>query len=760
MRRRLLPVLACTAALAAVPAHAQAPERAGVTAAVNPDARGTPPALPTRTLEIGLDMVRDELVETGPAGQAQLLFLDGSSLTVAADSSLTIDEFAYDPTASTGSLAMSVAKGTLRFVGGRISKGEAVEIETPTAVIGIRGGVALLAVDAATGTTNATLVFGDQLSVQSKAGGGRVNITRPGYTTTVAPQQEQPSPPAKATTAQLTGMLGQLEGRGDATGGTATPPSDTQVAAAPVAQTNQSFATAPAASGPAPQPAAAAPQAATESTQDSGPAVTPEEVAAASDALLPRFATYALANAPSFGAAVPFVRAGAGGNLAQRSISPLFAVAPAGDPRAAENFSTRFFQVSLASQEGTRQSSLLNLAIGIYSPGNDAIFASFVGTSRSGANVANTSTFIRGNMTGGGAFVADEGFYPDGFNLVPRPGFPTFDGTGNYTFNVAATRTSLAATAPHPRSDRTISGYATSVSDTFTRGSVNAGGAAQVIGSGIDPNNFSITTAADSSRIGASMALSTQRTLFGSAPAIGDLQLRFGAQPGQFNSPLTAFFDDRLFAARESYNDTTGAELSTVNGRPAFGGRYLVTAEAAPVPVAAPAGVGPCECAFVQWGWWGGDTFFRTPANVTETFDRTHLGTWVAGSLMAASDMPNTGTASFAGHAVGTIVNNAGTRSVAVGGFGANYNFGSRSGTATISDFGGGTYNFIVGSGNGRDVAGTLSSAGGTPIALQGSLNGSFFGNAANPAAEIGGQFTLHNGTSPGGAAGVFLGAR
>ena len=142
--RRLVGPLAASLLLTASPL-ALAQERVGAAAAVNPDTNGTPPGAATRQLVIGQDVVHNERIATGPSGQTQILFLDQSSLTVSANADLTIDDFVFDPSTSTGKLAMSTTKGILRYVGGALSKNpNAVSMVTPSGTLGIRGGVFLL----------------------------------------------------------------------------------------------------------------------------------------------------------------------------------------------------------------------------------------------------------------------------------------------------------------------------------------------------------------------------------------------------------------------------------------------------------------------------------------------------------------------------------------------------------------------------------------------------------------------------------------
>ena len=69
----------------------------GVTGAVNPNASGTPPGTTVRALGMGSDVVFNERIATEATGQADILFVDRSALTVGPNSDLVIDEFVYSP---------------------------------------------------------------------------------------------------------------------------------------------------------------------------------------------------------------------------------------------------------------------------------------------------------------------------------------------------------------------------------------------------------------------------------------------------------------------------------------------------------------------------------------------------------------------------------------------------------------------------------------------------------------------------------------
>jgi hypothetical protein len=231
---RSLPILA--AALVLTGGAALAQDRVGVTSAVNPNATGTPPGQPTRTLVLGTDVVFNERITTEAAGQTELLFLDRSSFSIGPNSEIVIDQFVYDPAAGTGKLAASAAKGVFRFVGGALSKNpDGVTIRTPTATIGLRGGICVLSV-AANGATSATFVYGREMQVT--AGGVTTRATRPNSVITVAGAGQTPSPPSLAASGATGAALALLDGRPGASGGTSTPPTAQQLDRSSYPQTN------------------------------------------------------------------------------------------------------------------------------------------------------------------------------------------------------------------------------------------------------------------------------------------------------------------------------------------------------------------------------------------------------------------------------------------------------------------------------------------------------------------------------------------
>ncbi len=119
-------------------AQAQAFGRVG---AVNQEATGTPPGGAPQLLTVGTSIVAREHVRTSASGSTQIQFPDQSAINLGANCDLVIDQFVYDPGARSGALVATASRGALRFIGGNISHNAGATIRTPSASLGIRGGM-------------------------------------------------------------------------------------------------------------------------------------------------------------------------------------------------------------------------------------------------------------------------------------------------------------------------------------------------------------------------------------------------------------------------------------------------------------------------------------------------------------------------------------------------------------------------------------------------------------------------------------------
>ena len=131
-----------------------------------------------------------------------------------------------------------------------------------------------------------------------------------------------------------------------------------------------------------------------------------------------------------------------------------------------------------------------------------------------------------------------------------------------------------------------------------------------------------------------------------------------------------------------------------------------------------------------------------TALNQGDRFDTFHLGTWVAGNVTNSADLPFSGSASYAGHAVGNVIND-GARYLAAGDFGMNVNFADRAATATISNFDGRNFSASLSEStvaNGNLFTGTFTGDG------SGTLNTSIVAGPDNNHQGVIGNFNAVNG--------------
>ena len=168
-------ILALAIALGAAPTVSFANTQIGSVAAVNRDIEGTPPGQGARSLILGDRLIENERLVSSPIGSGQMLFLDQTSLTVSPNSEIVLDKYVYDPATEAGQIGLTVARGVLRMVGGRITKTNDALINAPGATIGIRGGIGLVVVGE-DGETQIMHVAGEYTKVT--AGGETLTMSR------------------------------------------------------------------------------------------------------------------------------------------------------------------------------------------------------------------------------------------------------------------------------------------------------------------------------------------------------------------------------------------------------------------------------------------------------------------------------------------------------------------------------------------------------------------------------------------------------
>lgn len=176
-----------------------------------------------QVLHVGSDVSPGQRLQTSEGSPLHILFLDQSALTLGPDSELTIDEFTYDAGTRQGKIRLGLTKGSMRIVGGYISKHNAVAITTPSTTIEVLGGISLVSIDG--NLTHSTFLFGQQMRVSTEQ--GSQVVIRPGFTVSSS-LQALPSEPERVTSPQLSTLLSRIEhssARPDARNVPLTPPS-------------------------------------------------------------------------------------------------------------------------------------------------------------------------------------------------------------------------------------------------------------------------------------------------------------------------------------------------------------------------------------------------------------------------------------------------------------------------------------------------------------------------------------------------------
>ena len=505
------------------------------------------------------------------------------------------------------------------------------------------------------------------------------------------------------------------------------------------------------------------------------------------------FATHVLTALGDTGR-LPFANSAIGNNLALKAaatVSPLYSVysPQMGNPvggSATGNQTAAAMQSTVAiSGQGAAQKSYMGVFIGDYfrDYNNNTIFNSggFAGTYRTnstdpiGRQTSSESTFD----TGGGNSI----YGPNANTMIytndsartdtAASGGVTTSGTttrtpqasldqpytnlagSDYSTTTMATKTATPSTLGQKRTNlNTTNGFVGGMVEGRTSGGTIS---SRTIGgdtAGAGSFNFvQLSTSATNNRASATINISQWDGTNTSANfTLG------GSAGGRFST--SAFVDDNTYALRDrSQANFPGSVTTNVtkNGVTSGGNdvssrTVMVSYGAAPVAnFFASAGVTPCTCDFMTWGWWGGDVVYSNNSVYNPGGrDRINLATYVAGTMTTVADLNAlTGTATYTGHMVGNVQNGTAAY-VAAGTYNNQWNYGSRSGVATLT-FDGATFG---GGGTPNTFNPTGTAAIGTPTPLASTsgrtatLNGAFFSSPTTPAKGQGGSFAVNGGAA------------
>jgi hypothetical protein len=100
--------------------------------------------------KIGDAVFEADTLRTGADGRLGVTMKDETRISLAPNSEVRLDRFLYAPSESRLAFALRIVRGLTAYVSGRIAKlaPDAVRLETPTAIVGVRGTRLVIRVDA------------------------------------------------------------------------------------------------------------------------------------------------------------------------------------------------------------------------------------------------------------------------------------------------------------------------------------------------------------------------------------------------------------------------------------------------------------------------------------------------------------------------------------------------------------------------------------------------------------------------------------
>ncbi len=99
--------------------------------------------------QIGQSVFQNDVLETGKDGALGVTFKDNTRVSLGPNSHLSLTKFSFNPKEKEYSFFSEIARGTLVYISGMMSKlsPESVSVKTPAATIGIRGTRFLIRID-------------------------------------------------------------------------------------------------------------------------------------------------------------------------------------------------------------------------------------------------------------------------------------------------------------------------------------------------------------------------------------------------------------------------------------------------------------------------------------------------------------------------------------------------------------------------------------------------------------------------------------
>jgi hypothetical protein len=101
------------------------------------------------TAAVGTPVLLGATLRTGASGAMGVTLKDNTVMSFGPNSELSVDEYLFAPADNELKLTAKITRGTMNFISGVIAKlkPEAVQVQTPTGTIGVRGTHFLVRVD-------------------------------------------------------------------------------------------------------------------------------------------------------------------------------------------------------------------------------------------------------------------------------------------------------------------------------------------------------------------------------------------------------------------------------------------------------------------------------------------------------------------------------------------------------------------------------------------------------------------------------------
>ncbi|WP_377275988.1 FecR domain-containing protein [Rhizobium sp. R86522] len=226
----------------------------------------------------------------------------------------------------------------------------------------------------------------------------------------------------------------------------------------------------------------------------------------------------------------------------------------------------------------------------------------------------------------------------------------------------------------------------------------------------------------------------------------GSFSLNFDNAAGTFTGGISTG-GGSYFA--EFYGEADRSYLSdqVIAGTNSKDGAYMVSSAVVPAKIFNNSTSSTiCNaCEFMTWGWWGRNVYGEVNYTV-------HLGNWIIGKQPENSALPTSGTATYNGNAVGTVINGS-AQYIATGTMTSTMDFNARSGTVSVSNYD--SKNFSAGvnfASNAPTFSGNITSG-----VASGSVTGAFAANGTDPVKGIMGNFSATDGSWE--STGIFAGS-